>query len=106
MPQWSRDRAADDAKYPDERARADAPPAHRALLRRYDHHVVRLAGRPALLLTYQWDLAPRPPDVAWSFDVSFTYAPGHPGAPAAVQAVVDSLTFAPVLIATQRANER
>ena len=109
MPQWSRDRAADQAKYPDERARAFAPPAARALLRRFDHHVVRVDRRPALLLTYQWDLAPQhgslADDEAWPFDVSFTYPAGHPAAPESVQALVDSLVFTPGGIATGRADD-
>jgi hypothetical protein len=100
MPQWSRDRAADQAKYPDERARSYAPQPARRLLRRFDHHVVRVLRRPALLLTYHWDIAAETEDDAGEhllpFEVSFTYAPGHPVAPAEVQAIVDSLTFTPV----------
>jgi hypothetical protein len=110
MPQWSRNRTADQAKYPDERARAHAPPATRSLLRRYDHHVVRVDRRQALLLTYHWDddveqnerLAG---DLLLPVEVSFTYPDGHPAAPADVQAIVDSLTFTPVAISTERANE-
>ena len=110
MPQWFRDRAADRAKHPDERWRAQAPRAVRPLLRRYDHHVIRIDGRPALLLTYHWaalehDEALDSNDVL-PFEVSFTYAAGHPVAPAEVQAIADSLTFAPVAISTERADER
>jgi hypothetical protein len=94
MPQWFRDRSRDAKAYPDERWRADCPREHVALLSRYDHHVVWIAGRPALLLTYHWAADPPAdePESAW-FDVSFTYAARHPGAPATVQAVVDGLTF-------------
>ena len=94
MPQWFRDRARDAKAYPDERRRADCPLEHVGLLLRYDHHAVWIGGRPALLLTYHW-AADSPADEsepAW-FDVSFTYAAGHPRAPATVQAVVDRLTF-------------
>ena len=94
MPQWSRDRAADRAKYPDERRQARCPRAAAPLLLRYDHHVVRVDGRPALLRTYDW--AAESPD-RWPdelpFTVSFTYAPGHPAAPAEVQRVIDALAF-------------
>src|SRR5579864_5574955 len=99
MPQWSRDRAADQAKYPDERSRALAPRAARAVLRRYDHHVVRVEGRAALLLTYHWDSIEQRDALEGEeylpFDVSFTYPTGHPSAPAEVQAIVDSLKFTP-----------
>ena len=94
MPRWSRDFDALRARYPDERwvgacARADA-----ALLLRYDHHVVWVDGRPALLLTYAWaveglDALPEP----LAFEVSFTYPRGHPAAPREVQAVVDRIVF-------------
>ena len=110
MPQWSRDRAADQAKYPDERARAYAPPAARPLLRRYDHHVVRVGGRAALLLTYHWDVEQHDErladDTPWPFEVSFTYPAGHPLAPADVQAIVDALAFTPVANSPERSGER
>ena len=96
MPQWSRDRTADRAKYPDERARANAPRALVPLLRRYDHHVIRVLGRPALLLTYVWDIEPPGDGDSVPVEVSFTYAPGHPPAPPDVQAATDRLTFTPV----------
>ncbi|MBV9880595.1 MAG: hypothetical protein JO180_08865 [Gemmatirosa sp.] len=96
MPRWSRDTAALRARYPDERwvgtcARGDA-----ALLLRYDHHVVWIGGRPALLLTYGWAAEPleaQPEPLR--FEVSFTYARGHPAAPPAVQALVDGIALAP-----------
>jgi hypothetical protein len=110
MPQWSRDQAANRAKYPDERWRSQAPGAIRPLLLRYDHHVVRILGRRALLLTYHWQAieqgtVPEGGELL-PFEVSFTYAPGHPSAPAEVQAIVDSLSFIPVAISTERGNER
>jgi hypothetical protein len=94
MPQWSRDRSGDAAKYPDERWVATCPRADAALLLRYDHHTVWIQGRPALLRTYHWAATPldEQPDPL-QFEVSFTYAAGHPNAPAPVQAVTDRLTF-------------
>lgn len=93
MPQWSRDRFGDDAKYPDERWQADCPAESVALLLRYDHHTVWLDGRRALLLTYAWAAEKIGHDEARRFEVSFTYAAGHPSAPITVQAVVDGLEF-------------
>ena len=93
VPQWFRDRAADPQKYPDERSHADAPVAMAALLRRYDHHVVRVDGRPALLLTYHWDLEAQTGNATRRVAVSFTYPNGHPAAPPEVQAVIDTLAF-------------
>lgn len=94
MAQWQRDRAADAAKYPDERWRAECPRADAALLLRHDHHTVWIDGRRALLLTYRWMEGAIDDDrEALPFEVSFTYASGHPSAPAAVQAVVDRIEF-------------
>ena len=94
MPQWFRDRARDRTKYPDERWTAACPPSLVALLLRYDHHVVSIGGRSALLLTYQW-LSDEPANASnpRMLEVSFTYAAGHPSAPSDVQAAVDQLTF-------------
>jgi hypothetical protein len=39
-------------------------------------------------------------------EVSFTYAAGHPTAPARIQQLVGSLAFAPIAVSTERANER
>jgi hypothetical protein len=95
MAQWDRDRLA--KLYADERWQAKCPPDAVPLLRRCDHHTVWIAGRVALLLTYQWDHeAAAQAILARTVTVSFTYPAGHPPAPAEVQAVVDQLTFAPV----------
>ena len=96
MPQWSRDRSLDATKYPDERWRAACPRKHVPLLLRYDHHVVRVAGRPALLLTSRWTTESMTDGDELRFEISFTYAKGHPPAPASVQEVVDELKFEPV----------
>ena len=96
MPQWSRDRSSDAADYPDERWQAECPQADGPLLLRYDHHTVWLAGRQALILTYHWASVDRENHAEpLTLDVSFTYAPGHPRAPASVQQIVDRLTFRP-----------
>lgn len=95
MPQWDRDRS--DGTYPDDRLRAVCPADAVALLRRFDHHTVWLQGRRALLLTYRWDSRDHgAPEAARPFEVSFTYAVGHPSAPPEVQAIVDRLAFTPI----------
>lgn len=97
MPQWFRDRAADSAKYPDERWRSSCPREAAPLLLRFDHHVVRINGRAALLRTYHWAAdAPAAWPVTLPFEVSFTYAAGHPSAPDDVQQLIDTLHFTPV----------
>ena len=97
MPQWSRERSRDQARYPDERWSATCAPGDVAPLLRYDHHVVQVHGRPALLRTYHLatDVSP---DLAKEqrIEISFTYTRGHPAAPATLQAVVDGLTFEPI----------
>jgi hypothetical protein len=107
MPQWFRDRARDDTTYPDERRRAACPREFAALLLRYDHHVVWVGGRPALLRTYHWaEMAPSEWPAELELEVSFTYAPGHPYAPDEVRGVVDTLSFSPMPIARDRTRDR
>jgi hypothetical protein len=94
MPQWSRDSDALRSRYPDERWVGTCSREAAALLLRYDHHVVWVSGRAALLLTYAWaaeGLEAHTEPLA--FTISFTYASGHPAAPHEVQALVDGLTF-------------
>ena len=94
MPQWSSDRDKIAARHPDERWRALCPVDAIELLLRFDHHVVWLDGRPALLLTYAWheiEVRSRP----LPCEVSFTFAAGHPTAPVDVQEVARSLTWQP-----------
>ena len=96
MPRWTRDSAILAERYPDERWVGTCSRADAAVLLRYAHHVVRIGGRPALLLTYPWaaeglDALAEP----LAFAVSFTYPRGHPAAPPDVQALVDRLVFAP-----------
>lgn len=96
MPQWSRDTAALRARYPDERWTGACSRADAELLLRYDHHVVWVGGRAALLLTYPWaadGIGARPEPLA--FEISFTYPRGHPPVPRDVQSVVERITFAP-----------
>lgn len=64
------------------------------MLLRYDHHVVQIHGRPALLRTYYLATDSAEQLAAHSVEVSFTYVRGHPAGPASVQAVVDRLVFA------------
>src|SRR4051812_5655427 len=96
MPQWNRKTDELRHKYPDERWVATCAREVAAVLRRADHHVVWIAGRPALLLTYAWDEIP---EAEWpeqlDCEVSFTYPKGHPKAPEAVQSIVASLPFKP-----------
>jgi len=94
MPRWSRDPIALRERYPDERWTATCPRADAARLLHYDHHVVWIDGRRALLLTSPWavtglEAVPEP----LTFEVSFTYPRGHRTAPADVQAIVDRLVF-------------
>jgi hypothetical protein len=92
MAQWSKDRSPDRSGYPDERRTLLCPPAARALLLRFDHHVVWIDGREALLLTYLWNVkSPGADSEPWPFEVSFTYAKGHPRGPAAVQDIIDKI---------------
>jgi hypothetical protein len=86
----------DGAKYPDERWRASCPRTAAALLLRYDHHVVWIDGRRALLRTCHGAAEPLSDAAAMLlFEVSFTFAAGHPSAPAEVQAIVDGIAFVP-----------
>lgn len=58
----------------------------------YDYHRVRVSGRLAVMLTFHWmplGTAPEP----LTIKVIFAYAEKHPPAPAAVQAIVDTLLF-------------
>ena len=107
MPQWSRDESLARQKYPDDRWRAPCPRDWAARLLRYDHHVVWIGGRAALLRTYHW--ANQPPE-AWPaelvVEVSFTYAAGHPTAPSDIQRFIASLVFTPIEPSTERANGR
>jgi hypothetical protein len=99
MPQWIRDRTDDNSRYPDERYRAVCPREFVTLLLQFDHHVVWIAERPALLLTYRWaELPPEEQERDLSFEVSFTYAAGHPKAPLRVQKLIESFSFSPVTI--------
>ena len=97
MPQWTRNPDALRERYPDERWAGTCSREAAAFLVRYDHHVVRVRGREALLLTYHWsfeslDAKPEP----FRFEVSFTYPSGHPSAPREVQLLVDQLTLVPM----------
>ena len=107
MPQWSRDENRARRKYPDECWHARCARADAAKLVVYDHHVVWIGGRAAILRTYQWAAEPvdRWPDELMLV-VSFTYAAGHPTAPEHIQRLVASLEFTPIGAGTERADDR
>jgi hypothetical protein len=97
MPRWNREPVDVRSRYPDERRTGTCSPQDADLLLRYDHHVVWIEGRPALLLTYSWNeqgLEALPEPIA--FEVSFTYPTGHPKAPSEVQSIIDGIRFTPV----------
>ena len=85
MPQWSADRAKLNAKHPDERWTLACPEGLRPLLQRFDHHTVWIENRLALLLTAPHVTEAQPDASRFRFQVSFTYAKGHPPAPREVQ---------------------
>jgi hypothetical protein len=58
----------------------------------YDHHVVRVNGRPGVLLTYEW-MPVEEHTGPFVLTVVFHHAEKHPGAPAAIQSIVDELNF-------------
>lgn len=91
MPQWAADRDEIAARHPDERWTAACPAAEAALLLKYDHHVIWLDGRRALLLTQPW--AERDPAMPLRCEASFRFADGHPQSPSDVQTVVASLQW-------------
>ena len=62
------------------------------LLVDYDHHVVRVNGRPGVLLTYEW-MPMEEHAGPFVLTVVFRYAEKHPPAPETIQSVVDELTF-------------
>jgi hypothetical protein len=58
----------------------------------YDHHVVQVNGRAGVMLTYEW-MPVEAHTGPFLLTVVFYHAEKHPHAPAAVQAVVDELSF-------------
>jgi hypothetical protein len=59
---------------------------------RYDHHVVRVNGRPGVMLTYAW-MPVEEHTGPFVLTVVFQYAEKHPAAPDEIQTVVDGLSF-------------
>jgi hypothetical protein len=60
----------------------------------YDHHVVRVHGRPGVMLTYREAWMPvEEHSGPFVLTVVFQHAEKHPGAPEAIQSVVDELNF-------------
>lgn len=62
------------------------------LLVDYDHHVVRVDGRPGVMLTYAW-MPVEEHAGPFVLTVVFHYAEKHPPAPQAIQSIVDTLSF-------------
>lgn len=84
-------------RHPDERWRALCPPELAEQFLRYDHHIIWLEGRPAVLMTYPWhEIEPFPPSQALPIDVSFTFTAGHPPAPLELQALAQTFAWTPV----------
>ena len=92
MPQWNADRARIGEKYRDERVTLSCSRGDAEDFLRYDHHVVWIGDRPALILTYHWNEKPlKEFGEPLEFYLSFTYAPGHPAAPNTIQQKVSRL---------------
>lgn len=82
--------------HPDERVRARCSRAVATRLMSYDHHVVWVDGRPAVLITYpllEVELSQLPEPI-WC-EASLTHAAGHPTAPAEIQAIARALSWEP-----------
>lgn len=94
MAQWQRNRTADIAAGRDERWIADCSRAIAAALLPFDHHLVRVAGRGGVLITYPWRAAPlaEQPE-PFRVQISFATDRGHLPAPPHVQALIDGLTL-------------
>jgi hypothetical protein len=107
MPQWSRDERLARQRYPDESWHARCARADAAKLLPYDHHVVWIGGRAALLRTYQWGAEPVDswPDEL-TLQLTFTYVSGHRAAPEHIQHLVASLEFTPSGVQNEGADER
>lgn len=58
----------------------------------YDHHVVRVNGRPGVMLTYEW-MPLEGQAGPFVLTVVFHHVDRHPPAPAPIQSLVDGLTF-------------
>ena len=61
-------------------------------LAEYDHHVIHVDGRLAVLLTYGW-MPMEEHSGPFVLTIVFHHAEKHPRAPEAVQAIVDELRF-------------
>ena len=58
----------------------------------FDHHVVRVNGRPGVMLTYEW-MPVEEHSGPFVLTVVFHHVEKHPGAPEPVQSIVDELKF-------------
>ena len=59
---------------------------------KYDHHVVIVNSRPAVMLTYEWMPVEEHAD-PFVLTVVFHHAEKHPPAPQEIQSIVDGLKF-------------
>lgn len=73
-------------------ATAICTPEQAAQLAAYDHHVVYVAGRPGVMLTYEW-IPLEEHTGPFVLTIVFQHTEKHPRAPAAVQSLVDGLHF-------------
>ena len=82
-------------RYPDHLF-APCSRAQAAQLMRFDHHVIQVQGRPAVMLTYHWTNAYEE-GFSGPFPLLalFYHTERHPAAPPEVQALVDQLHFQP-----------
>ena len=58
----------------------------------YDHHVVRVKGRPGVMLTYEW-MPVAEHAGPFVLTVVFQHVKKHPRAPQGIQSIVDGLHF-------------
>jgi hypothetical protein len=61
-------------------------------LEKYDHHAVRVNGRPGIMLTYEW-MPVEEHAGPFVLTVVFQHTEKHPRAPEEIQSVVDRLSF-------------
>jgi hypothetical protein len=59
---------------------------------KYDHHVVEVNGRSAVMLTHEW-MPVEEHAGPFVLTVVFHHVEKHPAAPGAIQAIVDGLSF-------------
>ena len=58
----------------------------------YDHHVIQVAGRPGVMLTYEW-MTVEEHTGPFVLTVVFHHTEKHPPAPESIQSIVEELAF-------------